>query len=705
MMSNLDIRDLYVDIRKNVYSQLYAKEGEVNSRGLRVYLLNNGSIMNAEGMSLYLYAKTKSGDVYRVKATALAQSEGIFQIVYPSNMLQYGEIEAELRLEKDDGSYNIATKTFVIDIEKKILSDEMIDGSNDPSFLETLIEILNKIENGELKGEPGKDGKDGTVSFDELTPEQKEQLRGEPGKDGKDGEDGEDVTKENIENALGYTPASQDDLDELFTSVSNGKALIAAAITDMGIETSSSDTFDAMSNNIKRIESEGGTVGLDTSLIRSTHGMFKGSEESSIDLSFFNTSNVRDMAHMFENSNANEIDLTSFDTNNVEDMSYMFTHSSANNINMSSFDTSKVKNMRNMFWGSNVSELNLSNFDTSNVENMAAMFSELNNVSELDLSNFDTSNVESMNAMFYGLTLNSLDVSNFNTELTGDFYSMFNNSSIDNLDISGFDMSESYSSNSMFKNFTGDNLSLPEYISIGGEMFSGASVDIVDLSKKAVEYSGLWEAFKGFTGQKVDISSLDTSETFLWSLESIFEDSEIDTLVIGSSDFEHVEITSNMFRNAKIGTTDLSNLHPMNMLLWGESENMFEGFECNNLILPEDFRWMDRFNNFMKNAKLDEINIKCGDIDEAYSMFEGFEGDKVTLSFDYCSGEIDDIFKNSNVNIIDMGEVTMDNTTYIPDGILEGCTANIIYVGDEDLKDALEDSGVNPLGIPVEVKQ
>lgn len=703
-MSNLDIRDLYVDIRKNVYSQLYAKEGEVNSRGLRVFLLNDGSIMDADGMSLYLYAKTKLGDVYRAKAAALAQSEGIFQIIYPANMLQHGEVEAELRLEKDDGSYNIATKTFIINVEKKILSDDMIDGSNDPSFLDTLIEILNKIESGELRGEPGKDGKDGTVSFDELTPEQKEQLRGEPGKDGKDGED---VTKENIENALGYTPASQDDLDELFTSVSNGKALIAAAITDMGIETSSSDTFDVMSNNIKKIESEGGTVGLDTSLIRSTHGMFKGSEESSLNLSFFNTSNVRDMAHMFEDSNVNEIDLTSFDTSNVEDMSYMFAHSSANNIDTSSFDTSKVKNMRNIFWGSNVSKLNLSNFDTSNVENMAAMFSELNNVSELDLSNFDTSNVESMNAMFYGLTLNSLNVSNFNTELVIDFYSMFSNSSIDNLDISSFDMSESYESSSMFENFTGDNLSLPEYISIGESMFSGASVDIVDLSEKQLVDATLSKTFKGFNGQKVDISSLDTSETslWLWSLESTFEDSEIDTLIIGSSAFEDIEVVSNMFRNAKIGTVDLSNFYPMNMSLWGESENMFEGFECNNLILPEDFRWMERFNNFMKNAKLDEINIKCGDIDEAYSMFEGFEGDKITLNFDYCSGEIDGIFKNSNVNIIDMGEVTMDNIIYIPDGILEGCTANIIYVGDEDLKDVLEDPGANPLGIPVEVKQ
>ena len=51
-----------------------------------------------------------------------------------------------------------------------------------------------------LKGKPGKDGqpgrdgvdgKDGTVSFEELTDEQRESLRGEPGKDGQDGAPGE----------------------------------------------------------------------------------------------------------------------------------------------------------------------------------------------------------------------------------------------------------------------------------------------------------------------------------------------------------------------------------------------------------------------------------------------------------------------------------------------------------------------------------
>ena len=40
-------------------------------------------------------------------------------------------------------------------------------------------------------GEKGEPGKDGTMTFEELTEEQKASLKGEPGEPGKDGEDGE----------------------------------------------------------------------------------------------------------------------------------------------------------------------------------------------------------------------------------------------------------------------------------------------------------------------------------------------------------------------------------------------------------------------------------------------------------------------------------------------------------------------------------
>lgn len=46
-------------------------------------------------------------------------------------------------------------------------------------------------------------------------------------------------------------------IDDLFTSVSNGKSLIASAITDKGVSTSSNASFSTMSENIGKISSNG----------------------------------------------------------------------------------------------------------------------------------------------------------------------------------------------------------------------------------------------------------------------------------------------------------------------------------------------------------------------------------------------------------------------------------------------------------------
>lgn len=70
----------------------------------------------------------------------------------------------------------------------------------------------------------------------------------------------------------------QDILDELFTSVSNGKASVASAITDKGVTTAQDATFAQMAANILSIEgsgsSGGGGGGLPTGIAEIAYGVF-----------------------------------------------------------------------------------------------------------------------------------------------------------------------------------------------------------------------------------------------------------------------------------------------------------------------------------------------------------------------------------------------------------------------------------------------
>lgn len=70
----------------------------------------------------------------------------------------------------------------------------------------------------------------------------------------------DDITYDNSDTGL-TAENVQDALDEVFTNVSDGKVLLADAITDKGVETSADDTFATMAENISEIPTGGGGGG------------------------------------------------------------------------------------------------------------------------------------------------------------------------------------------------------------------------------------------------------------------------------------------------------------------------------------------------------------------------------------------------------------------------------------------------------------
>lgn len=184
-------------------------------------------------------------------------------------------------------------------------------------------------------GAPGEKGKDGMSAYEiakkgGYTGSETDWIaslkgaKGDKGEQGVPGEKGEDGTF-NIEAT--YTQLATTDktvlgaINEVFTSASNGKKLIAQAITGKGVETSETDTFSTMAQNISNIS--GGS----------------GETVSQDDLEFLNSvKNRRNLAYLFSGDTRSNI-TTMFDTSNATSTESMF-ENNKKLMNISQFDTS-----------------------------------------------------------------------------------------------------------------------------------------------------------------------------------------------------------------------------------------------------------------------------------------------------------------------------------------------------------------------------
>ena len=102
------------------------------------------------------------------------------------------------------------------------------------------------------KGEKGDTGAQG--------PQGEQGLKGDKGDKGDPGST--EASGVSIQDTAGNFTATNVEgaLTELFQFVSNGKILIASAITDMGVNTSNTDTFEVMANNIRMISGSSGEI-------------------------------------------------------------------------------------------------------------------------------------------------------------------------------------------------------------------------------------------------------------------------------------------------------------------------------------------------------------------------------------------------------------------------------------------------------------
>lgn len=309
------------------------------------------------------------------------------------------EIEG-LRIEKSDLNHNHSYNDLT---NKPNIPVNISQLTNDTDFINKQY-VDDKFSNIQtIKGDKGD-----PFTYADFTPEQLLSLkgdkgdRGEQGIQGPKGSDGTFNPDTSFSNLETNNKTIIEAINEVFTNASNGKKLIAQAITGKGVETNESDTFSTMAKNISDIPSTSGES-ITTDEINFLKAIKKKTKLSYLFYDYpdseiegmFDTSNVTNMGSMFS-SCTNLITIPLLNTSNVTNMSYMFNYCT-NLMNIPLLDTLNVTNMSYMF--SNCTNLTtIPLLDTSNVTNMYYMFYNCTNLTTIPL--LDTSNVTNMSYMF-----------------------------------------------------------------------------------------------------------------------------------------------------------------------------------------------------------------------------------------------------------------------------------------------------------------
>ena len=152
--------------------------------------------------------------------------------------------------------------------------------------------------------------------------------------DGENDVSASEITYNNTESGMAATN-TQEAIDELFQSVSEGKSLIAAAVTDKGVETAATDSFTAMAQKIEQISTGAEIVS----------GTFVGNGSNSITVpSLAGYSNVVAIttAKSRELANREFLTVSLFYTDSVKLLAYVYRSDNSADVRYSYLNTTNL---------------------------------------------------------------------------------------------------------------------------------------------------------------------------------------------------------------------------------------------------------------------------------------------------------------------------------------------------------------------------
>lgn len=249
------------------------------------------TVQNATDYKITLNViKPKTKQYKTIEATLLNEEKALFEIDLPDEFTdQVGDysFEFEVSSKVDSNDESITTSNGTYKVNGSILTNlnEETSSSPDLPILKQLIEQVKSLQGGDLTGYQKKNDaaqktivEDGKLYLTKLDGTKLDDGTTLPTGSGTSIDDTNTTTDKtwssskidsqfkDIEKKIGdetLITTAQDikgAINEVFQSVSNGKTLVANAITDKGVNTLATDTFETMATNIKNISGGSGTT-------------------------------------------------------------------------------------------------------------------------------------------------------------------------------------------------------------------------------------------------------------------------------------------------------------------------------------------------------------------------------------------------------------------------------------------------------------
>lgn len=228
--------DIESDLKQEKFQHLKLVQGDKGNK-IKINVFEDGQPVSLAGCSIT--AKYKRSDGQVINGSVINISNNSFDAVIDSDITKVsGTLKMLFSIEKDD--IKVSTFLLLADVREGIGENTGSSGGSTGGG-EVTVDLSNYYKKSE------------TYSKSQIDSQFKD-IANELGKN----EDGSDIelptTDKTIKGAI----------TELFQNASNGKQLIATAITGKGVDASSSDTFAQLATKIQQIS--GSSIASDTAL-------------------------------------------------------------------------------------------------------------------------------------------------------------------------------------------------------------------------------------------------------------------------------------------------------------------------------------------------------------------------------------------------------------------------------------------------------